>query len=75
MGYCVNHPDRETSYRCTKYALYLCEDCLQCRDPEIYCRYREACVIHYMLKSGDLTTPPKASADHAQRPNASVPDE
>jgi len=48
MGKCVNHPDRETSYLCMKHQLYLCDECLKCRDPEIYCKYRTSCPIWFM---------------------------
>jgi uncharacterized 2Fe-2S/4Fe-4S cluster protein (DUF4445 family) len=50
MGKCVNHPDRETSYMCTKHGIYLCEECLECRDPDIYCKFRSACPIWYEHK-------------------------
>jgi hypothetical protein len=50
MGKCVNHPDRETSYMCSKHGIYLCEECLECRDPDIYCKFRSACPIWYEHK-------------------------
>ena len=50
MGKCVHHPDRETSYMCTKHGIYLCEECLECRDPDIYCKFRSACLIWYEHK-------------------------
>ena len=50
MGTCTNHPDRETSYMCSKHGVYMCEECLACRDPEIYCKFREACPIWYEHK-------------------------
>lgn len=50
MGKCVNHPDRETSYICMKYQIYLCEDCLRCKDPKIFCKYRPSCPIWFMDK-------------------------
>jgi uncharacterized 2Fe-2S/4Fe-4S cluster protein (DUF4445 family) len=50
MGQCVNHPDRETSYICMKHQLYLCEDCLKCRDPKIFCKFRSSCPIWFMEK-------------------------
>jgi hypothetical protein len=52
MGPCINHKDRETSYQCMKHGVYLCEDCLRCRDPELYCKFRSACPIHFMDKKG-----------------------
>lgn len=50
MGKCVNHPDRETSYICMKHQIYLCEDCLRCKDPKIFCKYRQSCPIWFMDK-------------------------
>ena len=35
-----------------KHGVYLCEDCLRCRDPELYCKFRAACLIHFMDKKG-----------------------
>jgi len=50
MGTCVHHPDRETSFMCSKHGVYMCEECLECRDPDIYCKYRSACPIWYEHK-------------------------
>jgi hypothetical protein len=50
MGSCINHPERETSYLCMKHNLYLCKDCLYCRDPEIYCKFRPSCPIWFISK-------------------------
>ena len=47
---CVNHPDRETSYVCMKHEIYMCEDCMECRDPDIYCKFRSSCPIHFITK-------------------------
>lgn len=45
MSTCVNHPDRETPYVCQKHQVALCEECLACRDPELYCKFRTSCII------------------------------
>lgn len=50
MGKCANHSDRDTSLLCSKYNIYMCEECLRCRDPEIYCKFRSACPIWFMHK-------------------------
>ena len=52
MGRCTNHPEIQTQYHCMKHDIYLCEDCLECRDPELYCKFRSACPIHFMSKKG-----------------------
>ncbi len=59
MGYCINHPEKETSYKCMKHEIYLCEKCLECRDPELYCKFRPSCAIHFITKKGfDSETTP-----------------
>ena len=50
MGRCVEHPDRETAYMCMKHQIYLCDECLACRDPKIYCKHRTGCVIWYLSR-------------------------
>lgn len=50
MGQCIHHPDRVTSYLCMKHNIYLCEECLQCRDPDIYCKFRPSCPIWFLTK-------------------------
>jgi len=50
MGKCINHPDRETSFLCSKHNIYMCEECLECRDPDIYCKFRSSCPVWFMTK-------------------------
>jgi len=50
MPYCVNHPNRETSYVCMKHDIAMCEECVTCRDPELYCKHRTACPIWFEYK-------------------------
>ncbi len=50
---CVNHPDREATFRCAKDDVYLCEECLKCRNPDIYCKFRTSCIIWEMQKYGE----------------------
>ena len=35
---------------CMKHSVYLCDECLKCRDPNIYCKYRSSCPIWFMQK-------------------------
>ncbi len=65
MGFCIRHPDRETPYRCMKQEVYMCEECLHCRDPEIYCKFRPSCAIHFMEKNGDLAPSAESEAKKA----------
>ena len=52
MGKCSCNPEIETSYLCMKHNVYLCEECLTCRDPEIYCKFRSSCPVWFMQKKG-----------------------
>lgn len=60
MGRCLNHPHRKTSYECMKYNIGMCEECLECRDPKIYCKFRSACPIHFLTnRKGRLDEDPE----------------
>lgn len=50
MGTCTNHPDRETNFLCTKHNIYMCEECMACRDPDIYCKFRSSCPVWFMTR-------------------------
>ena len=63
MGICINHPDRETPYHCQKHHIDMCEECLRCRDPELYCKYRTACVIHFLSKKEGKDRPSDSSME------------
>ncbi len=52
MGRCKNHPDVETSYQCMKHQYFLCEECLECPDPDIYCKFRSSCPIDFLTRKG-----------------------
>lgn len=52
MGKCVNHTETETAYKCMKHNIYQCDLCLTCRDPDLYCKYRTSCPIHFLSKKG-----------------------
>ena len=52
MGQCACHPDIETRFLCIKHNLYLCEECLKCQNPELYCKFRSACPIWFLGKKG-----------------------
>ncbi len=53
MDSCANHPDRQASYYCTKHQVHLCEECRNCRDPLLYCKFRSACIIWYYWKKDE----------------------
>lgn len=51
---CRNHPDRPSAAMCQKYGYGYCLDCLEndphCSDPDIYCKFREQCVVNFHYK-------------------------
>lgn len=51
MGKCINHPDVETRFICQKHNYYVCEKCMTCKDPKLYCKYKTACPIRFMEKN------------------------
>ena len=53
MEKCVNHPEVETPYHCQKHDIHLCDECLECRDPELYCKFRSACPIWFKTKKNN----------------------
>ncbi len=42
---CASHPGAAAAYYCDKYDRYLCENCIVCQDPDLYCKSRTMCVI------------------------------
>ena len=52
MGQCSCNPEIETNFLCMKYDRYLCEECLSCQDPELYCKFRSSCPIWFLEKRG-----------------------
>ena len=52
MGQCACHPKIETRFLCMKHDQYLCEECLKCQNPELYCKFRSSCPIWFLEKRG-----------------------
>ena len=50
MGACTCNPEIDSRYPCMKHNVYVCEGCLTCRDPQIYCKHRPSCAIWFMTK-------------------------
>jgi hypothetical protein len=50
MGQCLCHPEKESRYLCMKDNVYLCDECLSCRSPSLYCKFRPSCPIRFMEK-------------------------
>ena len=50
MKTCEKHSDRRADYICMKYETAMCEQCLKCKDPELYCKHRQSCAIWFLTK-------------------------
>jgi hypothetical protein len=72
MSQCACHPDIETRFLCMKHNVYLCEECLECRDRELYCKFRSACPIWFLGKKGAKELMDGDSAATQGRPNREV---
>lgn len=43
-------------YRCEKHRLDIEDACPKCKDPDLYCKFRTACVIHFMERERKKST-------------------
>ncbi len=59
---CFRHKEETGKYYCAKYGRYLCEDCLACQDPTIYCKFRKMCMIWEIIRFGTPEMQEKAAA-------------
>jgi len=53
MATCVNHPEKPAGLVCMKYQIHVCEQCANCRDPQLYCKHRTACTIWFVAKDSE----------------------
>ncbi len=47
---CHHREAGKSTYRCEKHHIEMCDLCLRCRDKELYCKYRSACMIQFLEK-------------------------
>jgi hypothetical protein len=56
----------------------MCENCMNCRDPEIYCKFRTSCTIWFLTKKNFDEEPIKKNETPLQKctlePRAKVMD-
>lgn len=71
MGQCACHPEIETSFLCMKHNKYLCEECLKCQDPALYCKFRSSCPVWFMEKRQKRREAEEKSASAGVHINAS----
>ncbi len=50
MACCNEYEADRQTYPCRKYGIEVCSACLRCKDPDLYCKFRSACLIHFMEK-------------------------
>lgn len=50
MTCCDDYKEGQQQYKCEKHQIYLCDACLKCKDPELFCKFRPSCMIHFMEK-------------------------
>lgn len=63
MGKCKFHPDRASAYQCMKHNYFLCDECLECKDPDLYCKFRSSCAIHFLTRKGFNKAPRPSDAE------------
>ncbi len=50
MACCEEHEAERQTYPCRKHGVEMCAACMHCKDPDLYCKFRSACLIHFMDK-------------------------
>lgn len=57
---CKNHPEEDVVAVCQKFGVGYCRKCCtvgeegtrcQCTSPNVHCKFRQECLIHYMEKA------------------------
>ena len=50
MSCCEQDNSNRPHYKCEKHQIMMCDACLRCKDPELYCKFRPSCMIHFIEK-------------------------
>lgn len=53
MEPCARHPEKQARYQCLKHGVWMCAECLGCRDPALYCKHRSGCLVWYLEKHSE----------------------
>ena len=65
---CINHPERDASWVCSKHSVAYCDECCRCPYPEGYCTFRPQCAIWQVcLASTALAAAPPRPDETSQR--------
>ncbi|RJP57262.1 MAG: hypothetical protein C4549_05425 [Deltaproteobacteria bacterium] len=52
--FCTNHPDTRAISVCQKFGIGQCEECIACKDPNLYCKFRDHCIAWELLKENNI---------------------
>jgi hypothetical protein len=50
MTQCDDQNCSDIVYTCEKHQVRMCATCAYCRDPELFCKFRPSCMIHFLDK-------------------------
>jgi hypothetical protein len=50
MACCETFQDGMQHYNCEKHHIQMCDTCLKCKDPDLYCKFRPSCMIYFLEK-------------------------
>ncbi len=64
---CPKHPDLPARFKCEKFEVRMCERCMECRSPELYCKFRQHCVIWELLEEERKSGSPEEESDERAR--------
>lgn len=51
---CYYHPERKGIYYCQADEKYMCAECGHCPTPQLYCKFRNSCIISLLVEEGIL---------------------
>ena len=57
MARCNQPCDDDARFKCEKHQVFMCRGCLKCKDPELYCKFRPSCMIHFLEKEHESQGP------------------
>ena len=67
MPKCPHHPNEEADFVCLKDTAYFCSRCAECRNPTLYCKFRESCIIWYHERDKGRRRGREGSSEGGQR--------
>ena len=46
----IEDGDTDAMYTCSKHQIHMCALDARCKDPDLYCKFRPSCMIHFLDK-------------------------